>query len=187
MKAWDRIRDGLDDLELSLSDALRSGGVREQGKLSDAVASPQTHPALPQNGGVANSPLAPKPQRPRRPPGKGEIDVHVRIPARFRERLAVRRRELGTTLTGTILELVRRGLEEPPPGLGNLRRRDVRQDLVEEAVLATLLAIEQTRLQLEQALPEAMAWPTAPVHTMAAWQAEQRLVVARAALGEMKR
>ncbi|MEA2646606.1 MAG: hypothetical protein QOE92_1689 [Chloroflexota bacterium] len=187
MKAWDRNRDGLDDLELTLSDALGSAGVGEQGKLSVAAATPQTHPALPQNGGVANSAIASKPTRRRRAPGHGEIDVHIRIPARFRERLQVRRRELGTSLTGTILELVRRGLEEPPPGLANLRRRDVRQDLVEEAVLATLLAIEQTRLQLEQALPEANTPADSSVHTMAAWQAEQRLAVARAALGEMKR
>jgi hypothetical protein len=187
LKAWDRIRDGLDDLEVSLSRTLRPDGGEEQGKLSVAGATPQTHPALPRDGGVANSVIAPKPPRRRRAPGQGEIDVHVRIPARFRERLQVRRRELGTSLTGTILELVRRGLEEPPPGLGNLRRRDVRQDLVEEAVLATLLAIEQTRLQLEQALPEAITTTDSSVHTMAAWQAEQRLAVARAALGDMKR
>ena len=158
----------------------------EQGKISDAVASPQNRPVLPRGRGAPNSPPVPKPPRRRRPPGQGEIDIHIRIPARFRGRLEVRRRELGTSLTGTILELVRRGLEEPPPGLRNLRRRDARQDLVEEAVLATLLAVELTRLELETALPKAIPSADSGLADLAAWEAEQRLSLARQALGDMK-
>jgi hypothetical protein len=186
LKAWDRIRDGLEDFEFSLSQTVVGNTDVGRGKISDAAASPQSHPALPQIGGEANSAPSPKPRRPRRPPGAGEIDVHVRIPARFRDRLQQRRRELGTSLTGAILELVRRGLEEPPPGLRNLRQRDIRQGVVEEAALATLLAVEQVRLELEMSIPKAAEVSESTAYA-AAIAAEQRLLVARQALGEMKR
>ncbi len=186
MTTWDRIRDGIEDLEFSLSQTVSSERDVGRGKISDAAASPQYHPALPQIGGEVNSASAPKPPRPRREPGAGEIDVHVRIPARFRDRLQQRRRELGTSLTGAILELIRRGLEEPPPGLKNLRQRDVRQGLVEEAALATLLAVEQVRLELEMSMPKAADVSESTTYA-AAMAAEQRLLVARQALGDMQR
>src|SRR5258708_6916689 len=139
--------------------------------------------AVPVSPGTTSAPNRP---RPRRPPGAGELDVRVRIPARFRDRLQQRRGGLGTALTGAIVELVRRGLEEPPPGLRNLRQRDVRQGVVEEAALATLLAVEQVRLELEMSIPRAAEVSESTAYA-AAMAAEQRLLVARQALGEMKR
>src|SRR5258708_963030 len=129
---------------------------------------------------------SPNPPPPPRRRGGGETEVTVRPPARFGARLQQRRRELATSLTGAILELVRRGLEEPPPGLRNLRQRDVRQGVVEEAALATLLAVEQVRLELEMSIPKAAEVSESTAYA-AAMAAEQRLLVARQALGEMKR
>jgi hypothetical protein len=110
------------------------------------------------------------------------VDIHLRLPARYRQRLDGFRRERGMSLTTALCELVRRGLDEPPPPrLGDVRPGYVRPGLVEEAVLASLVAIEHTRLVLEAAVPEA-AEASEGVLDAAGVAADYRLTTARHAL-----
>ena len=57
MTTWDRIRDGIEDLEFTISQSLSANRDVGMGKISEAAASPQSHPAPPQHRGELN--LAP--------------------------------------------------------------------------------------------------------------------------------
>ena len=177
MKPWDRIRDGVDDLLFAIeSGSLPS--VQKSGKLSGAPAPPQPHPTPPQ-GGVA--PLRAQGPGHRRPLVAGEVDLHVRLPAVYRQRLQTWRRERGLTLAAAVADMVRRGLEQPPPRPPGSGLAEARPGLVQEAGLACLLAIEQTRLYLEAAMPAADEDANELVGR-AVLAAEDRLASARRAL-----
>jgi len=176
MKQWERIRDGVDDL----LDGRLPGADQMNSKLSGAPAPPQSHPTPPQTWGEPNTP---KPVKRRRPRGTGEIDVHLRLPAHYRQRLDTRRRELGLSMTATMIELVRRGLDEPPPPTRQARHSQrIRPGLIEEAVLAAVLGIEHTRLLVESLLPPDQE-PREDLLEAAAVAADDRLATARSALG----
>lgn len=182
MTSWERIRDGLEELKFSLESAASPSAMRS-GELSGAHAPPQPAPAPPKDRVGANSQPAAR-RAHRRPLADGEIDVHIRLPARYRPRLLARKKELGMSVSGIVADMVRRGLDEPPPGAPRLHRRDVRDGLVEEAVLAAVLGIEHARLVVEAALPEAQAF-SETVRDAAAIAAEDRMAAARLALGRL--
>ena len=177
MKAWERIRDGVEDLQFVIETGTLPPGQRSS-KLSGAPAPPQPHPTPPQ-AGVAQ--LRQQGPGHRRPLGAGEVDLHVRLPAVYRQRLQVWRRERGLTLAAAVADIVRRGLEQPPPRAPGSGLAEARPGLVQEAGLAGLLAIEQTRLYLEAALPVSPE-DAEDLVERAALAAEDRLVAARRGL-----
>ena len=177
MRSWDRFRDGVDEVRLAIESATLPA-AQKSGKLSGAPAPPQPHPTPPQAG------VAPTRERGpghRRPLGVGEVDLHVRLPAVYRQRLKVWRRERGLTLSAAVADMVRRGLEQPPPRRSGSGLAEARPGLVQEAALAGLLAIEQTRLYLEAVVPAADGDEDDLV-SRAALAAEDRLAIARRAL-----
>jgi hypothetical protein len=77
--------------------------------------------------------------------------------------------------------MVRRGLEQPPPRQHGSGLTEARPGLVQEAGLACLLAIEQTRLYVEAAMPGTVA-DEDDLTSRAVLAAEDRLASARRAL-----